>query len=412
MTYSIPNWDSFENNRTRQLERMAWVPIPNKHDSEGFLTVVSQPNGMALYAAWILIVQLASKCPTRGVLVRNNGQPHDAESMALVTRCDVEVFRAAIPLLQSVGWLTEHRQVSDVDVTPTCRVTDKPLTTRARNGIELNGIELKTTLSAADAESPGKKKQCNGQTPESPIVKKTKSSSTPITSPTVNGSRPASNSGDDTCEITEGSNQKNAPADAKPVANARVVTNHPVVIVGSKTPSKDLDNASAANAGQNQSSKLTHERPFEIAWKLWNPAFRRSKGDADYAFDRALKKIISNEPLAGDTPAYFLISKIREYAKSPQGQGKYCPGMAPWLNQERWNDDPANWQNAYENFGSQPAPPVQKSRVMLEYDPDEMNRRKMEHSFPGEFGINAGAFNETHDVPSGSNGSQIHGTDG
>ncbi len=36
-TDTIRNWsENFENNRTRDLKEMKWIPVPNKHDGDGY----------------------------------------------------------------------------------------------------------------------------------------------------------------------------------------------------------------------------------------------------------------------------------------------------------------------------------------------------------------------------------------
>lgn len=102
----IKNWASnFENNRTRDLKRMDWVPVPNKMDGDGFTELMDHENGTAHYGAWLLIVGVASKCGERGTLSREGAVPHDARSLARVTRGSEAIFKEAIPRLISIGWL-------------------------------------------------------------------------------------------------------------------------------------------------------------------------------------------------------------------------------------------------------------------------------------------------------------------
>jgi hypothetical protein len=107
--YRIKDWSQhFENNRTKEMVNMRWVPVPNKHDGEGFCTIMSQPDGMVIYAAWHLILQVASKCGTRGTLLRDNGTPHTAQSIAVKTRCnDAQAIQRALDFCSSpqIGWI-------------------------------------------------------------------------------------------------------------------------------------------------------------------------------------------------------------------------------------------------------------------------------------------------------------------
>jgi len=102
----VVDWSSrYENNRTRDLKVMAWVPVPNKLDGDGYTELVDNPDGAAHLAAWLVCLQVASKCAPRGTLLRDNGEPHTAQSLARISRLPVGVFEAAIPRLLEIGWL-------------------------------------------------------------------------------------------------------------------------------------------------------------------------------------------------------------------------------------------------------------------------------------------------------------------
>lgn len=108
MTYRIKNWDKlYENNRTRELKNLAWVPFPNSHDGDGFTQLISERDGTALFGAWVLIVQVASKCDPRGTLLRSNGAPHDSASLARMTRGTEKHIRQALITCEEVGWIEE-----------------------------------------------------------------------------------------------------------------------------------------------------------------------------------------------------------------------------------------------------------------------------------------------------------------
>jgi len=109
-TYRIRNWDKhFENNRTRELKKLDWVPVPNKHDGDGFTELLDHKNGMAHYGAWHLILQVASKCDPRGTLLRDSAEgckiPHTPQSLARITRGNAIVFNEVLPRLLTIGWI-------------------------------------------------------------------------------------------------------------------------------------------------------------------------------------------------------------------------------------------------------------------------------------------------------------------
>lgn len=123
--FRIVDWAMhYENNRTRELKVMVWVPMPTKHDGDGYTDLVSHPNGPAHFGAWCAIVQVAAKCNPRGTLVRSPvakndpaGIPqepaarlraHDSGSLSRITHLPAALFDEVIPrLLFEIGWLEE-----------------------------------------------------------------------------------------------------------------------------------------------------------------------------------------------------------------------------------------------------------------------------------------------------------------
>jgi hypothetical protein len=102
----IIDWDKhYEINRTRELKKMSWVPIPNKLDGDGYTLLVEHPNGAAHFGAWIALVEVASRCDKRGTLMRDNRTPHDIASLQRITRIPVKIWQEALPRLVSIGWI-------------------------------------------------------------------------------------------------------------------------------------------------------------------------------------------------------------------------------------------------------------------------------------------------------------------
>lgn len=106
--YRIRNWNGlFENNRTRELKTLDWVPIPNKQDGDGYTLVLAHKNGPSIYGAWIAVVQIASRCEIRGTLMRDCEKPHDSVSLSRMSRFPERVVQEMLDLLSSreVNWL-------------------------------------------------------------------------------------------------------------------------------------------------------------------------------------------------------------------------------------------------------------------------------------------------------------------
>lgn len=161
--YRIANWELlFETHETRKLLFLKWVPTPNKHDGLGFRRVASQPNRCELFAAWNLILQVASKgrkITDRGTLQRD-GRPLTPDDFAMMTGFPAKIFESALVFFSSkeMGWLEVVNQG------PTGKPADDPgkpaespespgsfpAEGKGRNGIEGNG----RTLGAAEEPLP------------------------------------------------------------------------------------------------------------------------------------------------------------------------------------------------------------------------------------------------------------------
>jgi len=147
--YVIKDWDDiYENNRTRTMKRMQWVPIPNRHDGDGFTTLVSHENGAAHLGVWLVVLQLASRSKLRGALLRDEKRVHDEASMSRITRLPTELIAETLTRLSSedIGWIEKLDIPDDTEdlieaitlLTPSCNAIDEE-----RNRIEGNGKEGK-----------------------------------------------------------------------------------------------------------------------------------------------------------------------------------------------------------------------------------------------------------------------------
>src|SRR6185437_7486439 len=73
------------------------------------------------------------------------------------------------------------------------------------------------------------------------------------------------------------------------------------------------------------------------------------RADALKSIGKAIGKIQKQFDLAENEAAEYLHKAVLEYAKSPAGnRGNYTPHPATWMNQERWNDDRAEWYRSEE----------------------------------------------------------------
>lgn len=158
--YRITNWDdTYENNRSRGLKTLDWVPVPNRMDGGGYLELVEDhPNGAAHFGAWIAMVEIASrqKIGHRGELP--HGDAGLAHSLAKKSRIPKLIFDEAIPRLLKLGWIQQDTDIQHEgaglwhddagephDNAPSCA---RGREWKEGNGTEGNGTEEDPPLSA------------------------------------------------------------------------------------------------------------------------------------------------------------------------------------------------------------------------------------------------------------------------
>lgn len=108
IAYQIKDWNElFEIAQSRRYKRMSWLALPNKQDGKGYRRIAKHPECCQIFTAWILILQVASKQKTRGLLVDSDGQPITAEDLADKTGYLEEIFELAFKVLteKKIGWL-------------------------------------------------------------------------------------------------------------------------------------------------------------------------------------------------------------------------------------------------------------------------------------------------------------------
>ena len=149
--YRISRWSEiFENNRSRTIGKLSWVAVPNHHDGEHFSAIMQHPDGAMIYAAWMLVVQVASRCLPRGVLVRPDGTPLTPESLSLKTRAPVIWFEKSLQFLEHhTDWIEVEEVATEGQfgvIAASGERQDSAPRARARNRkdrTEQDGIERK-----------------------------------------------------------------------------------------------------------------------------------------------------------------------------------------------------------------------------------------------------------------------------
>lgn len=117
--YRIKNWNKiFENNESRKLKKLMWIPVPTKWEGLGYTRLMKHKNAISVFAGWNLIIQIGSKCPHRGLLA-NEDSPLTAEDMKDLTRMPTEVFERTLSVLsdpkEGINWIDEVEISKTVD---------------------------------------------------------------------------------------------------------------------------------------------------------------------------------------------------------------------------------------------------------------------------------------------------------
>ena len=108
--YRIRAWNTVhEKSDTRKCESLSWVSVPLRHDTSGFRRLMKQPDGAAMYGAYLMMVEVSGKLPRsmRGWLVSREGVALDAESLSLKTGAPEELFQKTLEFLstKNQGWI-------------------------------------------------------------------------------------------------------------------------------------------------------------------------------------------------------------------------------------------------------------------------------------------------------------------
>lgn len=107
MIYRIKDWERhYEKAESRRVKTMAWLPLPTRHDGAGFRRVAAHERGPELFAAWVLIVEVAARMPTRGLLVKDD-KALTAKDLHFRTGFPAAIFELGFDVLSGpeIGWL-------------------------------------------------------------------------------------------------------------------------------------------------------------------------------------------------------------------------------------------------------------------------------------------------------------------
>jgi hypothetical protein len=82
-----------------------WFSMPNDLSADSYVELLAHADGSAHFGVWTGLLMVASRAKPRGSLVREDGRPHDSESLARVIRQPQSLVEAAIERLLKIGLL-------------------------------------------------------------------------------------------------------------------------------------------------------------------------------------------------------------------------------------------------------------------------------------------------------------------
>lgn len=108
ITYRIRNWSKlYEKAQSRDVKQISWVAIPNSHEGRGFIDLMARTDALEIFGCFVLILQVASKCPTRGLLLREDGPLTPLDCARICRSARIDIFEKAFQVLSSdpIKWI-------------------------------------------------------------------------------------------------------------------------------------------------------------------------------------------------------------------------------------------------------------------------------------------------------------------
>lgn len=84
---------------------------------------------------------------------------------------------------------------------------------------------------------------------------------------------------------------------------------------------------------------------FGMAWACYPEQGRTKREAAIAAWQVAIQRLQYRTDGPADSQE-FLIDRVKAFAASPKGRGKFVPSIANWLDEGRYDDAPAAWQDS------------------------------------------------------------------
>lgn len=109
------------------------------------------------------------------------------------------------------------------------------------------------------------------------------------------------------------------------------------------------------------SSKKTPIVPteFDAWWALWPRGRKVGKDAAERTYRKAVGRLQKKRGWTPTEAHQYLADRLRAFVASPKCLGDYCPHPSTWLNEGRYDDDPAAWDESGKHSDNTPTLPLQ-----------------------------------------------------
>ena len=152
--YRIRDWQNlYENNRTRELRSMLWIPIPTNLSGDGYTTIMMQDDGEklrkegpAIFGTFIAILELSSKCNPRGDLLKSSNEPHTFQSIGKICRISCSLVETTI-----LFCITPLKWIQIIDLDTNCEISADRCGEGAASPPLLCNVLPSSSLNSSDA---------------------------------------------------------------------------------------------------------------------------------------------------------------------------------------------------------------------------------------------------------------------
>ena len=146
--YRIRDWqDLYENNRTRELKNMCWIPVPVNLSGKGYCTIMEDDNGNrrkegpSIFGAFVSILEVAAECNPRGDLIDSDREPLSFTSLGKMCRISPQLIERTI-----VFCVNPLKWIQIIDLATNCEITAQGCGIGAASSSILSSAILSSSL--------------------------------------------------------------------------------------------------------------------------------------------------------------------------------------------------------------------------------------------------------------------------